>query len=1571
MSNSIIFSNHWIILQSTMEQDNNKELSCSICFEKFIDKKDLKTHTEFKHKENEEYHCGKCEIKFSRKDSMNRHMKWKHGKDGEEYRCGRCENIYNRKDNLNRHMKRKHGDVADDLHSKPMKKKKKYNNLFDIEIDEHIEDMVNEIDLEHFEKQLQDINENDWERLLEVENGNELEEEILKCLHCPKTFTELQNLTRHIREIHTTCEICKLKISRKSKHKCNKKIKVKTRVNFDQLPTTKEDELNSTKSAFNGMLLTKCFKIQKARDPLITLTNYKSKVKRFLEQLLKKNPIKFNLCIHITMIRKDKTGVKDRVTGYFQGSTRTLLRSSEISEMFDRSVQKISKSFDEYLRNGSGFILEKIDYLELYTAEYIPVRGNHYICTPKSIESKKCIVNIKNQDANCFEYSIIASQHYSEIDDQTHCDRPAQYKKWLGKYNFKGCSTPMELDQITKFEKNNDMAINVYHIKHDGKIPSPLRISQKEVKLEKYVNLLLIEGEDFCHYTWIRNFNKLLSFGSNTHKFCFFCCQGFDIRYSQKLLDHMPLCQKYDGQKVILPSKGKNIIQFTDLHKCLEHPVVIYADFETFNQSISGCNPNPSSSFTNKKTKHKCSGYTYTIVSPHFTNSVKTYRPKEGEQDAGEHFVEAMLYEEKRISRILKKIEKTEHKLTASEEKKWEAENKCHICGDLFLNLEKTSLSNDNHLSKLKDLLLKNELPTDKIPSVNLVKKQKRTLSKKLHPDKQVNVSEDEKALKLEKFKMFINDNEELQTYLIENELIENKEEDEEFELEDDLTEEENERIKKKGWKVRDHDHWSGKYRGAAHSGCNLALRKTRKIPVIFHNLSGYDGHIIFQSIPKIEKCKDPHVIARSMENYTAFSIGRLQFMDSLQHLSSSLANLVNNLADKTKIKGCKYCSKRGTEKYISRHEKIDHISDQIEHSHTEKNQTLTELFANTYANFKKKYNHLPDEAFEMLTRKGVYPYNYVDGIEKFQHKLKDLSKSDFTNDLTKQQISEEDYAFVQKLWDTFQLKNLGELHDLYMETDTLLLSDVFQNYRKIILKNYELDPVHFLTAPSLSWAAGLKYTKAQLEIPTDIDTHLFFDLGLRGGISMVVNQFARANNNLMGEKYKSNTQQSFIQYVDANNLYGWAMSQFLPFGGFQWVSRLNSNSSTITDDDDCNKSMQEWEQEIMKLSEEDPVGYMFQVDLEYPEKLHFDLKHDNFPLAPESIKIEKDMLSNYQQKLADEIDVKCGFEKLCLTLRDKDNYVCHYRNLKFYLKHGLKLKKIHRILQFNQSAWLRPYIELNTKLRQKSNNKFEENFFKLMNNSFFGKTCEDVRKYRDVRIARKTEKVSKLVAKPQYKEHRIYDENMVSILLKKTMVTLNKPRYIGMSILDISKLLMYEFHYEYIMEEYPDTKLLFTDTDSFCYYIPTESNFYDDIKGNTKWFDFSNYPITHKNFDNDVNNLKPGKMKDEMGGDIILEFVGLRSKMYSILNLDGGNKKTAKGVINQVKNDLISHDDYKTSLFNKKTFKHTGTKIVQDYHQLYTADLTKVTLNPFNDKKYIMRDGDIFTTYSFGNICI
>ena len=244
------------------------------------------------------------------------------------------------------------------------------------------------------------------------------------------------------------------------------------------------------------------------------------------------------------------------------------------------------------------------------------------------------------------------------------------------------------------------------------------------------------------------------------------------------------------------------------------------------------------------------------------------------------------------------------------------------------------------------------------------------------------------------------------------------------------------------------------------------------------------------------------------------------------------------------------------------------------------------------------------------------------------------------------------------------------------------------------------------------------------------------------------------------------------------------------------------------------------------------------------------------------------------------------------------------------------------------------------------------------------------MRKHQDVRIAKDAFKVKKLVARPQYNQHVIYDENMAAIQFNKTLVHLNKPRYIGMTILDISKLIMYQYHYEYLIPKYPDSKLLFTDTDSFCYWIPTETNIYDDMYKDKERFDFSNYPVGDVYF-NDKNNLVPGKMKDEMGGDLILEFVGLRSKMYSILNYDGKNKKTAKGVIIQVKNDQITHQDFKNSLFEKKQFMHNGVKIVQNRHQLYTAEVNKVSLSPFNDKKWITREDNIFTCYSFGNTCI
>ena len=710
-----------------------------------------------------------------------------------------------------------------------------------------------------------------------------------------------------------------------------------------------------------------------------------------------------------------------------------------------------------------------------------------------------------------------------------------------------------------------------------------------------------------------------------------------------------------------------------------------------------------------------------------------------------------------------------------------------------------------------------------------------------------------------------------------------------------------------KGEKVRDHCHFTGKYRGPAHNGCNLLYRKIKDIPVFFHNLGGYDGHIIFQNLCKIDGIREPEVVAKTMEKFVTFSIGNLKFKDSLQFLNSSLDKLVNNLAKKDNV------------------------------------------FSNLKAYFEDRWSHLPQEAFTMLTRKGVYPYAYMDGWERFEETSLP-PKEAFYSDLTKCHITDNDYEFAQKLWNTFGLKNMGELHDLYMETDVALLADIFENFREFSLKHYKLDPAHFTTAPGLSWTAALKYTGVKLEIPMDPDMHMFFDRGLTGGISIVADHYARANNPDV-EGYDPQQQKTYINLVDCNNQYGHAMRQFLPTHGFEWVELYT-------------ESPEFWTEFVQKQEDEQEDGYIFEVDLEYPEELH-DL-HDNFPLAPVHLNIQKDMLSSYQKELADDLGVKVGGEKLCLTLDDKKQYITHYRNLKLYLEKGLKIQKVRKILKFKQSAWLRCYIDLNTSLRQGASSKFEENLFKLMNNSFFGKTCEDVRKYKDVKIAMKENRVRKLIARPTVKQWKIYEENLAAIQLKRATVELNKPRYIGMCILDISKIVMYRFHYDFMMKKYPGTKLLFTDTDSFCYNIPTETDIYSDIRDND-WFDFSNYSKDHPNY-NTNHKLVPGKFKDEMGGKPIEEFIGLRSKMYSILESSGMTKKTGKGILTVVKDKEITHKNYKDTLFGKKQMRHKMTKIMQKDHEMYTAEIMKTSLSPFNDKRWISREGDKFKAYSFGH---
>ena len=361
-------------------------------------------------------------------------------------------------------------------------------------------------------------------------------------------------------------------------------------------------------------------------------------------------------------------------------------------------------------------------------------------------------------------------------------------------------------------------------------------------------------------------------------------------------------------------------------------------------------------------------------------------------------------------------------------------------------------------------------------------------------------------------------------------------------------------------------------------------------------------------------------------------------------------------------------------------------------------------------------------------------------------------------------------------------------------------------------------------------------------------------------------------------------------------------------------------------------------------------------MDLEYPPSLW--KEHNDYPLAPDRIKLDK-------------------VEKLVSSFLPKENYVVHYKSLKQYIEMGLVVKKVHRGIKFYQSCWMKRYIKKNTKLRikaQKAKNKFEEEFFKLMNNSVYEKTIENIRKRQNVTLVDDRKKALKLSSKPNFDHSTIFDENLVAVHMKKTEVYFNKPIYIGQAILDISKTLMFDFHYNYIKKNYGDkAELLMTDTDSLVYLIQTD-DFYEDIKKDVKKnFDTSNFPDIHPSgIKTGVNMKVIGVFKLENGANIIVLFIGLCPKMYTFkvetkyekdkedddkikeIEMRIDETRKAKGVKKCVIKKSLTFEDYKKCLFSEKKLMRVMNIFRSKNHDVYSMTVNKVALSANDDKRLI-----------------
>ena len=426
----------------------------------------------------------------------------------------------------------------------------------------------------------------------------------------------------------------------------------------------------------------------------------------------------------------------------------------------------------------------------------------------------------------------------------------------------------------------------------------------------------------------------------------------------------------------------------------------------------------------------------------------------------------------------------------------------------------------------------------------------------------------------------------------------------------------------------------------------------------------------------------------------------------------------------------------------------------------------------------------------------------------------------------------------------------------------------------------------------------------------------LMVERGIRGGITQSVHRWVEANNPYMGLEYEPSRPTRYLQYLDANNLYGWAMSQPLPTGGFHWVD---------VHPDEINESAARSDQ-----------GCLLDVDVAYPRELHD--YHNDLPFMCGRMEIN-------------------GVKKLVPNLYYKKRYVIHIRELAQALDDGLVLERIHRAIEFNQSAWMHKYINFNTKLRTEAKNDFEKDFYKLMNNAVFGKTMENICKHRDIKLVNNEEAYLQAVMGPNFKSGTLFGPNLMGYEIGKIKVVMNKPVYLGQAILDLSKTVMYEFHYNYMKRKYSDNKLklCYMDTDSLIYEIETD-DFYKDIAGDIEnRFDTSDY-ILDRPLPVGQNKKVISWMKDELGGEIMKEFITLRPKMYAY-KVGSLESKKCKGIKKCVVQKTISFEDYRSCLFNGEASYRSQLMFRSLKHEVRTLEVNMLALSR-DDNKRMTIDG-------------
>ena len=621
----------------------------------------------------------------------------------------------------------------------------------------------------------------------------------------------------------------------------------------------------------------------------------------------------------------------------------------------------------------------------------------------------------------------------------------------------------------------------------------------------------------------------------------------------------------------------------------------------------------------------------------------------------------------------------------------------------------------------------------------------------------------------------------------------------------------------------------------------------------------------------------------------------------------------------------------RTSEEYMSVNYSCIKLLDSMRFLTTSLEKLTETLKDDDYIHLKK---HFPNH-WVLFKNKLAYPYEFYKTLEDYERPIEDLLKAgnEAYYSKTKNEIPDQkEIDRTNEIIKLFNIKNGRELTELYNKADVILLADIFEKFTEDSKTEFGINPLYNISLPGTTWSNGLKYTKIEFELIKNVDLYQMFESGIRGGIS-----------GIFGDRYIESDNNTVILHVDMNNLNGFAMLFHLPTGNFQICENNSITESFIN--------------KVLNTQDCSNTGYVLIVDLIYPDNIKY--KSKNFPFCPENKTIDPVNYTEYMKE--HEPKPHRPTSKLICDQSDKEYYIVHYRNLKFYIRMGMIIKKLHRIVSFDQSPWLAKYIDYNTKKRAEADSDFMKDYHTNLISSFFEKIMEDVRNRIKNEFVKNTNerKILQFQSRLDFNGIRKSYQDYDTYTFKSNIIKMEKPIYLGFCILELSKLLMYETYYDKLQKYFgiDGIQIHYQDTDAFIMSVMTMDIVYDlnKLQEQYKIFDFSNLNKEHKLFSNEFKKI-PGYLKLETPKSIYIDkFVCLRSKCYAYISQLDDYENKFKGIIKGYKKETL-FDQYYKCLMNQTYNKTCEQFCIRSHdHNMYLQQITKKSLSPFDDKrKYI-----------------